>query len=314
MLRTTALRKIFVTTLTLFVLLTIYLIPTLEEENVLRTNLEVEEITGISTNNIYLLNQDGYLVKSRILLDEEKVEDNIYKILQNLTISENSKFSSGLRALIPENTKVKEIIYGGEIVTINFSKEFLDVEVTYEKQMITSIVYSILDIDSIKGVSILVEGESLLEYPNTHEKLPSVLDKSIGINKKYSLTSRDNISKVVIYYIEDIDNDYYYVPVTKYINDDRDKIKIIVEELSTSYIYEDNLMSFLNNKTKLLDYKEEGSVLFLNFNDYIFDGNDKILEEVIYTISYSAFDNYDVDMVMFEVNGKEIQHISRNEI
>ena len=73
-------------------------------------------------------------------------------------------------------------------------------------------------------------------------------------------------------------------------------------------------MSFLNSKTKLLDYKEENDVLFLNFNEYLFDNNDKVLEEVIYAIGYSVFDNYDVSMVMFEVNGQEVDYITRNEM
>ena len=260
------------------------------------------------------MNKDGYLVKSKIVLDTSDKKEQIAKIINNLIIREDSKFSNGLMATIPENTKIREIIYANEIVTIDFSKDFLKVDVSHEKQMITSIVYSIIELGEVKGVSFLVEGESLLEYPNTHEKLPSVLDKGIGINKKYVVNSRDNISKVVVYYLEDIDDSIYYVPVTKYINDDRDKIKIIVEELSTNYIYENNLMSFLDSKAKLLDYREENNTLILNFNDYLFDYNDKVLEEVLYSISYSVFDNYEVDMVMFEVNNKEVEQISRYDI
>jgi len=314
MLRTTALRKIFITTLTMFILLVVFSIPNAENSNILKTNLEIDATGGLSTNSIYLLNKDGYLVKSKIVLDTSDKKEQIAKIINNLIIREDSKFSNGLMATIPENTKIREIIYANEIVTIDFSKDFLKVDVSHEKQMITSIVYSIIELGEVKGVSFLVEGESLLEYPNTHEKLPSVLDKSIGINKKYVVNSRDNISKVVVYYLEDIDDSIYYVPVTKYINDDRDKIKIIVEELSTNYIYENNLMSFLDSKAKLLDYREENNTLILNFNDYLFDYNDKVLEEVLYSISYSVFDNYEVDMVMFEVNNKEVEQISRYDI
>ena len=311
MIRAKAIKKIFITTMTMFILLVVFSIPMVEKEDVLPVNLEFEEINNISTNSIYLLNQSGYLVKTGILLDENSVESNVKKILDNLIVSENSKFSNGLKGTIPQNVKVNEVICGSELITIDFSKEILEVEVSYEKQMFSSIVYSILDMDGITGVSILVEGKSLTEYPNTKEKLPLVLDKSIGINKQYNLKTRDNISSVVIYYLEDIDDTLHYVPVTKYVNDDRDKIKIIIEELTTSYIYEENLMSFLNSKTRLLDYKEENDILFLNFNEYLFDNNDKVLEEVIYSIGYSVFDNYNVSMVMFEVNGQKVGYINR---
>ena len=185
-------------------------------------------------------------------------------------------------------------------------------KVNCEKQIISGIVYSILDLGEVDEVIILVEGEVLKEYPNTHEKIDSPLTKDIGINKEYNLTSRNDISKVVVYYLSEIDDNLYYVPVTKYVNDNRDKIKIIIDELATSYIYESNLMSFLHSNVQLLDYYEQENVLFLNFNDYLFDSDDKILEEVLYSIAYSVFDNYDVSMVMFEVNNQYVNQISRD--
>jgi spore germination protein GerM len=193
----------------------------------------------------------------------------------------------------------------------NFSKEILNVSVNHEKHMISSIVYTIMDLVDVDGISILVDGEVLDSYPNTKEEFGRVLNKSIGINKKYDIINRENINKVILYYIDLIDDDIYYVPVTKYINDDRDKIKIIIEELKSSYLSEANLVSFLNSNIELIDYQIEDDIFFLNFNEYLFDSNDKILEEVIYTISYSIFDNYDVNMVMFLVDGEEVNHIMR---
>lgn len=314
MIRTKAIRKMFITTLTLFILLTVYLIPKTESENVLKTNLEMTNSTNIGTNTIYLLNDNNYLVKTKILLSSTKKEDQVKEILTNLIKSDNQKFPSSLKSTIPENTIVREIIYNNKIITINFSKEILKVTKEKEKQMISSIVYSIIDLKDIDGVSILVEGESLTEYPNSHEKLNTILDKKIGINKEYNIKSRENIEKVVIYYLEKIDNNIYYVPVTKYLNDSREKIEIIVDELSSSYIYEPNLMSFLNNNTKLISFEEKENVMFLNFNKYLFGDNDKLLEEVAYTIAYSVFDNYDVNVVFFEVDNKEVKQITISDL
>ncbi|MBR3049541.1 MAG: GerMN domain-containing protein [Bacilli bacterium] len=314
MLKTKAIRKIFITTLSLFILLVVYSIPNTINNNVLRTNLEVENTTGLYTNNIYLLNNDNYLVKAKILLDSKNIEDKIKKIISNLTISKSSKFSNDLKAIIPKDTKLLNMSINNKIVTLNFSSEFLNMKVDKEKQIISGLVYSILDLDDIDGVIILVNNKVLDKYPNTKEELPKILDKKIGINKEYNLSSRDNINKVVIYYINKSGNNNYYVPVTKYVNDSRDKIKIIVEELTTSYIYENNLMSFLNSNTKLINYKEQENIMFLNFNKYLFDGNSKVMEEVLYTISYSVFDNYDVNQVMFQVDGKNINTVGRKDL
>lgn len=311
MIKTKAIRKIFITTVTMFVLLTVFSIPMLNDEDALRVNFEIKDDKNFDTNNIYLLSENGYLVKSNVIFDSDNLKDKVLKVLNNLIENENSKYSSNLKGVIPYNVKILDVFCGNDLVTIDFSKEILNVSEDIEKDMISAIVYSVLDIGDIKGVSIMVEGKLLSEYPNSKEVLPTVLNKDIGINKEYDINSRDNITSVILYYLEDIDDSYYYVPVTKYLNDSRDKIKIIVEELTTSYIYEDNLMSFLNSKLELVDYREENDLMILNFNEYLFDSNDNILEEVIYTIGYSVFDNYDVSMVMFEVNGKEVYNISR---
>lgn len=313
MLRTKALRKIFLTTLTLFVLLTVFTITNSKTENVLKTNLEIEDIAGFKTDVIYLLNDKGLLVKTKILLEGNTVEEKINKLLLNLTEGSSNSFPEGLKKLIPKGTVVNNVMVGNNLVTVDFSKELLKVSSDMEKPMVTAIVYSILELGNYEGVSILVDGKVLDKYPNSLEEIPSVINKSIGINKNFSITSYNNINKVVIYYLENIDNNLYYVPVTKYVNDERDKIKIIVEELASSYIYESNLMSFLNSNVRLLDYKEDNDIMYLNFNDYLFDGNDKILEEVLYSLAYSVFDNYNVSMVSFMVNGQRINYVDRED-
>ena len=56
------LKKLFVITLTMLVVLTICTIPTINNPNVLRTSFELEDITSFKTNSIYLLNENNLLV------------------------------------------------------------------------------------------------------------------------------------------------------------------------------------------------------------------------------------------------------------
>lgn len=306
MLKKKALRKIFITTLTAFVLLVVYSIPSLYQDDTLKTNLEVEYITGIGTNNIYLLDKNDYLVKTKILLDSNSKEEQVKKLIRNLTINDNSKFPNGLKATIPENTKLLEVYYDEHYLTLNFNNKLIKYEEKIEK-IIESIVYSVMDLGQIDGVIIEVNGETIDGYNK-------VLDRNIGINKSYDIKSRKDINKVVVYYLEQLDGVNYYVPVTKYLNDNDEKIKIIINELTASYIYEPNLMSFLNSNTKLLDYKEQENVMTINFNNAIFDGDNKILEEVTYTLAYSVFANYDVAQVMINVDGKNIETVGLDDL
>ena len=311
MIKTKAIRKIFTTTLSMFIILCVFSLMTISLDDTLKVNLEINDISGVGNGYVYLLSKNDYLVRKNIYLDSDSDVLNIKKALSYLIESDNNKYSSELMGVIPKDTKINEVICGDDLVTVDFSKEILNVSINHEKHMISSIVYTIMDLVDVDGVSILVDGELLRSYPNTGEVFGSILNKSIGINNRYDITSRKDINRVILYYVDLIDKDIYYVPVTKYINDDREKVKIIIEELKSSYLSEVNLMSFLNSNVKLIDYQIENDIFFLNFDDYLFDSNDKILEEVIYTISYSIFDNYDVNMVMFLVNGEEVNHIMR---
>lgn len=308
MLKKRAIKKIFITTLSAFILLVTYTISNINNnEEVLKTNLEVEYVTGLGTNNIYLIDDNNYLVKTKLLLDTNDKVEQIKLLLKNLIKSDNSKFPNNLSATIPSNTKVLSVIYDEEYVSIDLSNKVLKLSDEEKEKMVESIVYSVMDLGNIKGVIISINGVLLEGYDK-------VLDKNIGINKRYNIKSRNDINKVVIYYMEEINDDMYYVPVTRYLNDSRDKVKIIVEELSSSYIYETNLMSFLNSNAKLLDYKEQENVMTLEFNDAIFNDQSKIVEEVKYTLAYSIFENYDVNEVMINVNNKNIESISKKDL
>ena len=312
MLKTKALRKILVATASLFIIMTIYLIPTTEKT--INTNLEFEYITNLANSSIYLLDSNNHLVKTKVLLDNDDLILDIKSIINNLTLNSNSKFSDKLQALIPLNTKLNEVRVEIDTVYLDFSKEFLTVKEELSIKLIESIVYSLTELDDINKVYISVDGTPLEYYPNTDKKITLPLSRDIGINKEYCLTSLNDITKVVIYYNENIDNDLFYVPVTKYVNNDKDKIDIIVEELTTSYIYEDNLQSILNENLVLTDKEIVDGVFILDFNNYLFDGDSKLKQEVLYKISYSVFANYDINVINFKVNGESVSNVKRSDL
>ena len=292
MLKRKALRKIFITTLSMLIILTIYTIPTTQKPNVLRTSLEIEDITNLSTDKIYLLNKDNYLVKTDVFIDDNK---KIEKMIDYLTIN-NNKIPSNLNGYIPKNTKLLNYNIESNSLVLNFSNEFT--KSSNEELMITGIVYSLLELPDIKEVSFQVENKFYKNYTN--------LNKDIGINKNLMYTNRSNINKVVIYYLDK--EDKYYVPVTNYVNDKREKIEIIIDSLKET---KKGLISYINDNTKLLDYKEDNNLFILNFSKELKNKNTNSEEKILNTISYSVFDNYDVNMIMFQIEGETYKYIKR---
>ena len=94
-------------------------------------------------------------------------------------------------------------------------------------------------------------------------------------------------------------------------------IRVIIKELSSSPIYETNLMSYLNNRAHLTNYEMIENNLKLNFNELLLNDldNKNILEEVIYTISLSVNNIYNnLETVSFYVNDTEVYSLSINDI
>ncbi len=294
--RTKIIKKIFNTTVTMFIILTIFTLKTTTNSNVLRTNVEIDDITNLTTNNIYLLNKNNLLVKTKVFINN-KHNKEIESIIKYLTIT-NNKTPVGLKSYIPKDTKLLNYKLENNTLIIDLSKEFLS---TANKQLvITGLVYSLLEIKDIDNIKIQVEGKPLEGYNE-------VLNKSIGINNEFLFNSRYDINRVVIYYVDKIDNKTYFVPVTKYLNDTREKIEIIIDELKEN---NNNLISYLNDNTKLINYREEGNVLYLNFNEYLVDSNESVSKDIMKTIAYSVFDNYNVNVVCFETNSKRVDMIT----
>lgn len=313
MLKKMSMRKLMVATLTLFILMILYMMPdSIIDKSLDIKNDNVEYVYSNSLDVIYLLDSNDYVARTKINVNKtDDVSSKAKELTEGLIIdgSKSNIIPNGFRSIIPSGTSILNLSLEDKILTIDFSKELLDINIEYEEKMIEAIVYTLTSIDGIDKVIIKVEGKKLTKLPKSGKLLPDILDKSYGINKVYDISSMHSIDSFTLYYVNSYNDSNYYVPVTKYINNDnQDKIKVIIEELSSAPIYESNLMSFLDVSTKLLDYELKEDTIKLNFNNAILSDvtSNNILEEVIYTISLAMDDNYGVEEVVFLVENEEI--------
>ncbi len=312
MLKRMSIKKIIISGSALFALFLIYLIP--KDNNNLLDNAKQELTyaqTNVVTSPIFLLDDNDFLARTNVVVNSDASIEKKAKELLDILIKDgsgDSQIPSGFKAIIPSDTQVLSVKYEENILKVNFSKDLLDVSLDQEEKVIEAIVYTLTSIPDVKNVMIYVDGNLLTKLPQTNIILPSVLNRKFGINKIYDIDSLKSINSVTIYYIKEKNNNYYYVPVTRYVNDDRDKIKIIIENLASSSTYNTNLMSFLNSNAELLTAQKTDDVMQLNFNKYIFQDADtkKILEEVTHTICLSVYDNYDVKEIIFNVDDKPV--------
>lgn len=305
MLKKISIKQISRYTMLLFVVFLIYLFP--EKENYTLKTVNKE----INYHDIFLMDENGYISKTNVPVTSIKKEDLINELLLISTIDNKykDKIPNGFKPIIPKNTKLIDKKLESDTLILNFNKKLLETTIEYEEKVIESIIYTMTSLDEINNIKIQIEGNNLTKLPKSGKLLNEILNREFGINKIYDITDIKDVTKVTIYYLnKTIENELYYIPVTKYVNSKDDKIKIIIDELTSKISYESNLMSYLNYNAKLLDYSFNEDVLDLNFNEFLFDNleNKKVLEEVIYSISYSIMDNYEVSKINFFVNNEEI--------
>ena len=312
MLKKISIRKIILSSLALFAMFLIYIIPA--NENSLDIKEELEYVnTNIESSPIFLMDQNSYVALTSVALNDTNIENKARQLIKILTIGGmDSKIPSGFSAIIPPNTEVLNLSYENGILKVDFSKDLLNISEKLEEKMVESIVYTLTSIDKVDGVIIYVEGDILTKLPKTKINLPSTLDKTFGINKEFDLTSTKDITDVTVYYINQISDNYYYVPVTKYVNDDRDKVSIIIDELASNFNPNKNLMSFLNDGTKLVSSEVKDGNMYLNFNEEILNSsvNQDISKETLDMISLSIGANYEVKEVIFNVMDRELYKIA----
>ncbi len=317
MLRKKMIRKIIITSSALFALLLIYLIPNQDEKLNINQNLEYVNLE-VATNTIYLLDNYNYLGKTEVVVNSTTTEEKVKELVEVLISggSGENKIPNGFKSILPSDTKILSVKYEDGLIKIDFSKELLNINKELEEKMIEAIIYTVTSVDEVDKLIIYVEGDILTKLPQTKINLPSTLDRNFGINKTYDFTKTDDINQVTVYYLNKHNDNYYYVPVTKYLNDNRDKIKIIIDELTSTNTYNTNLLSYLNSNTEILAIEEQPDILELTFNSYIFSDVESkdILEEVIYTICLSVKDNYDVSEVVIKSEDEEIYQAVLKEI
>ena len=298
MLKKSSLRRIGIATLTLVLLFLIWLFP--------NNNTIKENITYIPSHEIpiYLIDNNNYTARTTITQNNDNEKDLIKNIIEIITINsiKSSYIPYGFKPIIPKNTKLIDFEIKNNNLKLNFSKEFLNIKKEDENHLLEALIFSLTEIKNIKNISLYVENKQLEKF-KSGTIIPKYLNKSLGINKEYNLSSIKNTTKTTIYYLCKNKNLHYFVPVTKITNHKEERVEVIIKELKTTPIYETNLISYLATNTNLTNYELLENKISLSFDNYLLANlnNKDILEEVKYSIALSLRDTYNIKQVSFNI-------------
>lgn len=257
-------------------------------------------------SNVYLLTND-YVVKTTMYINEKNLEEKIKKYISSI-IKENSEnilLPDNFEPIIPAGTKLLDLKIDNDIIKIYFSKEFENAtEKQYEK-ILECLTYTIMQEENILGIEIYAQDNMIKYIPQTSKLIPTLLDLNYGINKTYEITSNKNINKIVEFYYMLVGDKYLMLPVTIYKNDNREKVEIVVDDLS-GFIYYNDLISYVDSNLKLIKY-ELGDEIKLYFNR-------ELKDEEMNQIIYSVFANYNSNKISIYYNENKILEKNKKDI
>ena len=288
-------KRIFLIISSLLIIFIIYLFPTKKIETINNVKKNYKEAY------IYLLDQNNYVARVNIILNEKDNLNKIKEIVNYLTIDGNKSnyIKEGFTPIIPKKTKLLSVDIDNNIVKLNFSKELLNIPDNKIDQLISSLIYSITSLNNDYKLSIYIEGNILTKLSN-NKLIDPILDRSYGINKVFNINNIVGTTKTTIFYLSKQDDYYYYIPITLVNNDQDDKIKIIIEEMASKSVYNTNLISYIKDiKKAAYEIKNDYIVLNLNSNNF---SSKELIEETIYTFNLSIKENYTINKIVYYID------------
>lgn len=267
---------------------------------------KVEDKTVMT--ELYLVDKEGYVVPQTFALPKTAGigKQAIEFLVKDGPVSE--MLPNGFQAVIPADTQPSVDINDG-VATVDFSKEFKNYKPEEELKILQSITWTLTQFDSVKKVKLQMNGKELTKMPVNGTPINNGLSREDGIN----LDTKDvvdiaNTKAVTVYYIGGEEGAYYYVPVTRRVdNKVKDNIQAAINELVDGPNYASSLATDFVSGVKLLDKpKIENGKVILNFNKSIYGSfKEKIVSEhLLNALVLSLTEQKGIESVSILVNGK----------
>lgn len=285
---------------------------TISESDEEKEDIEVTESEETVLRELYLIDSSGMVVPQTFELPktESAAKQALEYLVKDGPISEI--LPNGFQAVLPAGTEIIGVnLQDDGTLIVDLSEDFKNYEADRELQILQAMTYTLTQFDSVERIKIWINGEPLEEMPVKGTPISEGYSKNNGIN--IFVKDKPNLQHsevVTIYYPKRYNEEYYYVPVTEYINvKGNDLYSSIVQTLLDGPAYELNAVDVFNDTTYLENkpFLKDG-VLQLIFNEDILKDpeNNIIADEVVETLVRTLTAEEEVEAVDIKVKDKAV--------
>jgi germination protein M len=259
---------------------------------------------------LYLIDKNGYVVPQTLDLPKTSAvaKQALEYLVANGPVSE--LLPNDFRAVLPEDTEISvDINKNDGVATVNFSKEFKNYQPADELKILQSVTWTLTQFDNVKSVKLKMNGHDLTEMPVNGTPISENLSRATGINYDTTdVVDITNTKPVTVYYIGGEEGSYYYVPVTRRVNNsETNNIVAVVNELIKGPSEKSNLVSEFMPDVKLLEApKYEDGKVTLNFNENVYGSFEEkvISQHLLDALVLSLTEQQGIEKVAVQVKGK----------
>lgn len=204
---------------------------------------------------------------------------------------------------IPENVRVQKYEVDQEIAYIDFSKEYLEIQMLEEKLTRAAVVQSLLQIKGISGVWISVDGERL---KNSEGKSVGLLTADDFVQNAGSSPSSYQTDTLTLYFANKGGDKLVEQKVDVKYNSNISKEKLIVEKLMAGPKKGEEAYPTLNPDATLLSVTTKDGICYVNFDSQFLNSVYDIMPELtIYSLVNSLVEGTSAETVQITVNGEK---------
>lgn len=240
--------------------------------------------------------------EEQIVTDDDS--DILYKMVQLLIKGPDNTVEN--KRAIPENTKVISLGRKGNLVTVDFSRDFYSDRTADDMLAAFTVVYTLCGVEQIEQVSILVEGEPLVD---TDKKPLGALAKDDIVNEADPV-SKNNTVEIALYFPNT--DATKLVKETRIVaqNDNTSLPQLVINELmrdSASVMHD----ALFPENVKLLSVETKDTVCFVNLSkEFLNKRADGESEEIVsvYAIVNSLTELEGITKVQFLIEGQKVEN------
>lgn len=272
-----------------------------------------EAVTETVPRKLYLLDANGMVAAQTLEIPKLETNEVATQVLSYLVKDGpvSSILPNGFQAVLPAGTEILGLnLQEDGTLIVDVSKEFTNYKEENELKILQAMTYTLTQFENVDRIKLWINGEPQSEMPVNGTPISEGYSRAHGINVIHTDTLDLLASKpVTMYYPAEYNDNRYYVPVTQYVNGNREEMfQSIVENLLEGSMYDTNVLHVFNPKTALLNKPTLSSgTLELVFNENILKDKDKkiIADEVVETIVRSLTEQEDVEAVDIKVENMD---------